>query len=109
MSIPFDLRQLRALCVLARTGSFTQAARDLHLTQSAVSHSMKALERETARRGTSLNETVLELLRRGLGVDPATRRSNGLRKLAGRWSPKEHADFERSLEIFSTVDPELWS
>src|SRR4029079_8543951 len=47
MSIPFDLRQLRALCVLARTGSFTQAARDLHLTQSAVSHSMKALERET--------------------------------------------------------------
>src|SRR6266702_4472519 len=47
MSQPLDSRQLRAFCVLARTGSFTQAARELHLTQSAVSHSMKALEGET--------------------------------------------------------------
>jgi DNA-binding transcriptional LysR family regulator len=33
--------------VLARTGSFTQTARELHLTQSGISHSMKALETET--------------------------------------------------------------
>src|SRR5207247_1451992 len=44
MKVPLDSRQLRAFCVLARTGSFTQAARELHLTQSGVSHSMKALE-----------------------------------------------------------------
>jgi len=44
MNIPFDSRQVRAFCVLARVGSFTQAARELHLTQSAISHSMKALE-----------------------------------------------------------------
>ncbi len=43
---PLDSRQLRAFSSLARAGSFTQAARELHLTQSAVSHSMKALERE---------------------------------------------------------------
>jgi DNA-binding transcriptional LysR family regulator len=42
-----DSRQLRAFAVLARTGSFTETARELHLTQSGVSHSMKALERET--------------------------------------------------------------
>jgi LysR family transcriptional regulator, low CO2-responsive transcriptional regulator len=47
MNIPFDLRQLRAFCVLARTGNFTQTARELHLTQSGISHSMKALERQT--------------------------------------------------------------
>ena len=41
---PLDARQLRALCVLGDTGSFTLTARRLHLTQSAVSHSMKALE-----------------------------------------------------------------
>ena len=35
-----DSRQLRAFCTLARTGSFTEAARALHLTQSAVSHAM---------------------------------------------------------------------
>lgn len=44
MSAPLDSRQVRAFCALARTGSFTKAARELHLTQSGVSHSMKALE-----------------------------------------------------------------
>lgn len=46
MKEPLDSRQLRAFCVLAHTGSFTQTARELHLTQSGVSHSMKALERD---------------------------------------------------------------
>jgi len=46
MSQPLDTRQLRAFVTLARTGSFTQTARELHLSQSAVSHSMKALEGE---------------------------------------------------------------
>src|SRR5438067_10892370 len=46
MSPPLDSRQVRAFCVLARTGSFTQTARELHLTQSGISHSMKALERD---------------------------------------------------------------
>ena len=41
-----ETRQLRAFAILARTGSFTLAAQELHLTQSAVSHAMKALERE---------------------------------------------------------------
>jgi DNA-binding transcriptional LysR family regulator len=39
-----DGRQLRAFVVLARCGSFTDAARQLFLSQSAVSHAMKALE-----------------------------------------------------------------
>ena len=46
MSQPIDSRQLRAFASLARTGSFTLAAKELSLTQSAVSHSMRALERE---------------------------------------------------------------
>ena len=43
-SQPLDSRQLRAFTALARTGSFTLAAKELFLTQSAVSHSMRALE-----------------------------------------------------------------
>lgn len=39
-----DTRQLRAFQELARHQSFTAAARALHLTQSAVSHSIKSLE-----------------------------------------------------------------
>lgn len=44
MTAPLDSRQLRAFASLARTGSFTRTARELHLSQSAISHSMKALE-----------------------------------------------------------------
>ena len=46
MAAVLDSRQLRAFSALARTGSFTQAARQLHLTQSAISHAMKALEED---------------------------------------------------------------
>ena len=46
MTHPIDSRQLRAFATLARKGSFTLAAKELFLSQSAVSHSMKALEQE---------------------------------------------------------------
>src|SRR5437660_10146276 len=46
MNQPLDSRQLRAFATLARTGSFTLAAKELYLSQSAVSHSMKALEQD---------------------------------------------------------------
>ncbi|MGK0186319.1 MAG: DNA-binding transcriptional LysR family regulator [Verrucomicrobiales bacterium] len=39
-----DLRQLRGFEALARLGGFTAAAKELFVTQSAVSHSIKALE-----------------------------------------------------------------
>ncbi|GAA5484077.1 LysR family transcriptional regulator [Haloferula sargassicola] len=39
-----DLRQLRSFVAVADEGSFTLAAKKLYLTQSAISHSMKALE-----------------------------------------------------------------
>jgi len=55
-----DSRQLRAFSALARTGSFTRAARELHLTQSAVSHAMKALERDVGcRLLDKLGKTVM--------------------------------------------------
>lgn len=46
MSNPLDSRQLRAFSVLAEKRSFTQTAKALFLSQSAVSHSMKALEQD---------------------------------------------------------------
>jgi len=49
--IPFlktivDSRQLNAFAALARSGSFTLAAKRLSVTQSAVSHAIKALEED---------------------------------------------------------------
>ncbi len=58
---PLDSRQLMTVVALARTRSFTEAAKQLNLTQSAVSHSLKALERQ-------LGHTVFE--RKGRWVLP---------------------------------------
>jgi DNA-binding transcriptional LysR family regulator len=44
VNAPLDSRQLLAFSQLARIGSFTGTARALHLSQSAISHSIKALE-----------------------------------------------------------------
>lgn len=67
----------------------------------------QALEREKERRGTSLNQTVLELLGQGLGVTPP--RSNGLRRLAGGWSAEDFAEFEEAVAPFGVIGEELWS
>lgn len=62
MDQPLDTRQLRAFVSLARSGSFTQAGRELHLTQSAISHAIKSLETDLAcqlfhRQGKSVHLT----------------------------------------------------
>jgi DNA-binding transcriptional LysR family regulator len=66
----FETRQLLAFAALARLGSFTQAAHELHLTQSAISHAIKALEEqagcrlfERAGRRVSLTQAGEQLLR----------------------------------------------
>ncbi len=46
MSAPLDSRQLRAFVTLADTASFTRCAQQLHRTQSAVSHAIRALEQD---------------------------------------------------------------
>lgn len=43
---PLDIRQLQAFDKLCSTNSFTTTARHLHVTQSAVSHSIRNLEEE---------------------------------------------------------------
>ena len=68
----------------------------------------RALKTETRQRGTSLNQTVLELLTQavGLGDQP---RSNGLYDLAGAWSQQDLEAFESATAVFKQVNEELWS
>lgn len=66
----------------------------------------EALKREKDRRGRSLNQTVLDLLRQRLAM--GTTRSNGLARLAGSWSEEEFQQFEEAVAPFERVDEELW-
>jgi DNA-binding transcriptional LysR family regulator len=67
MSTPLDSRQLRAFSVLAHLGNVTRAAQELNLTQGAVSHSMKALEKE-------IGCPLFTRGRRGVTLTPAGKR-----------------------------------
>jgi hypothetical protein len=68
----------------------------------------RALEREKRRAGRSLNQTVIDLLRRGLGVDAPGRPRNGLARLAGTWTAEDLERFEAALALTEGVDEELW-
>lgn len=71
-------------------------------------HVAEALEREKRRRGRSLNQTVIDLLTSGLGVGQPEGRRNGLAKLAGTWSAREHEEFEAAIASTKQIDDELW-
>ena len=84
---PLDSRQLRTFVALARTGGFTNAAREVCLSQSAVSHSVKALEQEVGCRLfdrvgkkvllTQAGETLLVYAKRILNEMSSARESLG--------------------------------
>lgn len=79
-----------------------------HITIRDVPEALaRALEEEKRRRGTSLNQTVKDLLASVLGVG-SRRPDNGLGRHGGTWSADELAEFERAVEPFEQVDEELW-
>jgi hypothetical protein len=68
----------------------------------------RELEREKTRRGGSLNQLAIDLMKEALGLAEGGRRSNRLAQLAGSWTPEDLAEFERATAPFEQVDPELW-
>ena len=66
----------------------------------------EALDKERRRRGLSLEQTVLDLLRAGLGV--AGSRRTGLARLAGTWAEAEYQDFAKRMEVFAEIHSDDW-
>lgn len=67
-----------------------------------------ALLAEKSRRGASLNQTVLVLLRRALGLTPDAAYENGPERHAGDRSQTELQEFEENTRMFQQIDEELW-
>jgi plasmid stability protein len=78
-----------------------------HLTVRNLPEELSAaLEREKRRRGTSLNQTVIDVLTQSLGV--VGKRSNGLARLSGTWTEAEHRRFLERIKVFEKIDPDCW-
>lgn len=69
-----DLPQLRTFLEAARTGSYTHAARRLHVSQSAVSHAMRKLEDQLGQPLVRWEGRQLVLTRAGLTLHQAAER-----------------------------------
>lgn len=80
-----------------------------HLSIRGVSPELaKALEAERRRAGVSLNQTVLALLQRALGISRGEPPTNGLERHAGGWSARDLAEFEKATACFEQIDEDLW-
>ena len=67
-----------------------------------------ALLREAASEyGTSLNETALAALQRGIGIGSEPVEHHDLDELIGSWVHDEACD--KALDEMDRIDPELWS
>ena len=92
-----ELRHLKAIVAMSDTGNVTRAATRLHLTQSALSHQLAALEtgldvslferQQRPLRLTTAGEQLLALARRVLPEVEATRRA--LAQLKAQGAPRE--------------------
>lgn len=80
-SMNLTLRQLRAFAAVAEAGSFTAAARELHLTQSALSVLVRELEREMGVQLLDRNTRRVSLSEAGREFLPSVHRLLG--ELAG--------------------------
>lgn len=67
----------------------------------------QALQEEKRRRGKSLNQVILDLLRQSLGCE-STGYDNGLGQYAGTWRAEELKSFEELTDAFEQIDEELW-
>ena len=80
-----------------------------HLTVRHVTPDLaRALKEEQRRLGVSLNQAVLSVLCRALGLEPRQPYENGLRDLAAQWTRSELEEFESNTAVFEQVDEELW-
>jgi plasmid stability protein len=69
-------------------------------------HVDETLRRRSRAAGKSLNDTAVEALAAGLGVQPTATPNEELLSLAGTWV--EDAECERVIQEQDRVEPEMW-
>lgn len=81
-----------------------------HLTvRNVPEHVARALRTEKETQSKSLNQTVIDVLERGLGFGPLGTRSNGLARFSGGWTAEELDEFNDAVRPFEEIDEDLWT
>jgi plasmid stability protein len=71
---------------------------------------IKAIKEKAKQEGTSINNVLLRILKEELGLKkrPRTVVHTDLDHLAGTWSDKEYAEFQKRIKDFETIDEGMW-
>ena len=70
-----------------------------------VERQIRRIARET---NTSINKTIINLLKKSLGLKDADNKMRDLSDLAGAWSEEEVREFEENTQVFEKIDEEIW-
>lgn len=66
---------------------------------------IRRIARET---DTSINKTIIDLLKKSLGLQDAENKQRDLSDLSGTWSEEEAREFEENTQVFEHIDQEIW-
>ena len=70
-----------------------------------VERQIRRIARET---DTSINKTIIDLLKKSLGLRDTENKSRDLSDLSGTWSEEEAREFEENTRMFGHIDEEIW-
>lgn len=70
----------------------------------------RILKERAKKEGISVNAVLLKTLRESLGLEKKRRKviHNDLDHLAGTWSERDFAEFQKRIADFETVDEKMW-
>ena len=70
----------------------------------------ESLKKTAEKTGGSINKTVLEILRKSLGLSSKKRERvfHDLDDLAGTWSDDDWEQFKKATRHFAVIDKDLW-
>ena len=68
----------------------------------------KALKKEAQKEKTSVNTTILNLIRESIGLRKRHKVYRDLDELAGTWNEKDEEAFKENTQFFDTINEEIW-
>ena len=70
----------------------------------------KRIRRIARQKGKSLNKVILDMIYQCTGQNKKAEasREESLRRLAGRWSPKQGEEFLESIKPCEQIDEDMW-
>ncbi len=57
---------------------------------------------------TSINKTILNLLKKSLGIEENSDKKRNLSDLAGTWNKRRLDEFNKNTQVFEQIDNEVW-